>query len=87
MVPAGVIPEAPQRTKKGLGFDPHHAAGAEQSLGGGAGTLGGWGRLPQRSRFSPLGFSSGEAQREDSLLTPEDARKYRADFERLFTQE
>lgn len=88
MVPADVIPEAPQKTKKDLGFDPHRAARAEQSPRGRGGGAEGWGRFPQRNQFSPLGFSSGEeAEKEESLLTPEDVRKYRADFERLFAQE
>ncbi|CAM9348678.1 unnamed protein product [Scytosiphon promiscuus] len=87
MVPADVIPEAPQKVKTDQGFDPHRAAEAEQSRGGAIGEWGGASQFPQRDQFSPLGFGSGKRGKEESLLTPEDVRKYRADFERLFAQE
>ncbi|CAM9314102.1 unnamed protein product [Ectocarpus sp. 6 AP-2014] len=62
MIPANVVPEAPRKTKKDLGFDPLNLAS------------------------SPHG-GRGAREEEGSVLTPDDIRKWRAKFERLYTQE
>lgn len=74
-----MVPEAPQKTKNVLGFDP--AAGASRRL-----AEGGW-RGVEKNAFSSSPASSSSWSEEASVLTPEDVRKWRADFERLYAQE
>jgi len=60
LVPSHVVPEAPQKTKEGLGSP-----------------------APSSSAWR----SSSPEKQERSVLTPEDVRRWRADFERLYAQE
>ena len=83
VVPADVVPEAPRKTKSVLGFDPPGAAGASSRR---SVESGGWRGL-EEIVFSPSPSSSPSEEEEKSVLTPEDVRKWRADFERLYAQD
>eukprot|EP00903_Cladosiphon_okamuranus_P007125 g6923.t1 len=78
VVPADVVPEAPQKTKNVLGFDPMAGASSRRLV------KGGWGGLKQENAFSS---SPSPPSEEKSILTSEDVRKWRADFERLYAEE
>lgn len=94
MVPAHVVPEVPKKTKKDLGFDPT-AAKKAAALEGGPADRGGRGRggipfppfLFTSSPPSSTSSTSSSSEEERSVLTPEDVRKWRTDFERLYAQE
>ncbi|CAB1097127.1 unnamed protein product [Ectocarpus sp. CCAP 1310/34] len=62
MIPADVVPEAPRKTKKDLGFDPLNLTSSPH------------GRRDAGEDAGPV-------------LTPDDIRKWRAKFERLYAQE
>ncbi|CAM9108495.1 unnamed protein product [Laminaria digitata] len=68
VVPADMVPVAPDKNKEELEFDPKAPHPERRGRGG--------------NRFSPA--LSEEAS---SVFTPEDVRKFRAKFERLYSQE
>eukprot|EP00752_Nemacystus_decipiens_P011087 g9851.t1 len=80
VVPADVVPEAPRKTKDVLGFDPAAAAPRRPVESGGWRGMG-------ENLFSSSSSSSPSSSEENSVLTPEDVRKWRADFERLYAQD
>ena len=67
VVPADVVPVAPDKNKEDLEFDPKAPHEGRRGRGG--------------NRLSPA------VSDEASVFTPEDVRKFRAKFERLYPQE
>lgn len=67
VVPADVVPVAPDKNKEDLEFDPKALHPERRGRGG--------------NRLSPA------VSEEASVFTPEDVRKFRAKFERLYSQE